>query len=320
MVPPPPAPSPVPAPAITDTGSNDARTHAATPSPRLLLVEDNPVNLLVAQKLLMVLGHACDTATNGEIALTRMADGNYDLVLMDCQMPVLDGYTATRRWRAHEATHTPGRRLPIIATTANAMAGDRQRCLDAGMDDYLSKPITRDQLEACLRRWLQPAPPSAPVPTPDLPSATRPAGPPPEVTSMDTPATNTPAPTAAVLDMAVLDELREIAGTEAQAIVRLFLEDAPRLAQQMEQACAAPDLEALREAAHALKSSSANVGALALSAAARHIELGARARTLDRPAAAVSLLVAELDRTRAALQGWLSADADPGQPSSLLNR
>src|SRR5688572_16421622 len=85
----------------------------------------------------------------------RMRDGHYDLVLMDCQMPVLDGYSAARRWREIEAADPTGPHLPIVAMTANAMAGDRQRCLDAGMDDYLAKPVTRGQLEHCLRRWLQ---------------------------------------------------------------------------------------------------------------------------------------------------------------------
>ena len=103
----------------------------AGPPPRLLLVEDNPVNLLVAQKLLSVLGYECDTAANGEIALAQMASDAYDLVLMDCQMPVLDGYSATRRWREIESGQAPVRHLPIVAMTANAMAGDRQRCLDA---------------------------------------------------------------------------------------------------------------------------------------------------------------------------------------------
>ena len=124
---------------------------------RVLLVEDNPVNLLVAQRLLSVLGLECDTATNGEAALMRMRDGNYDLVLMDCQMPVLDGYSAARKWREIETADPTGPHLPIVAMTANAMAGDRQRCLEAGMDDYLAKPVTRGQLEHCLRRWLQEA-------------------------------------------------------------------------------------------------------------------------------------------------------------------
>ncbi len=422
----PPAPPASPAPA-----AGPAPVHAA----RLLLVEDNPVNLLVAQKLLSVLGYACDTATNGEAALARLAAAEYDLVFMDCQMPVLDGYSATRRWREQEAVRG-GRRLPIVAMTANVMAGDRQRCLDAGMDDYLSKPVAREQLDACLRRWLRPAPAAAQAPAPaasaaparpapSVPPAATPAsaaapGPVPRAAPAPGPARPAPAPAVAtpparpaaplmppatqpsrvaatpprpapaptaptapgapaapaagrpatpaapahpmapanpappstapatpaitpvrpaapaarasgaqatalsavdagipVLDMEMLDELRAIAGDDATAIVRLFLEDAPRLVRQVEQASATPDLPAMREAAHALKSSSANIGALALSSVARRIETAARTGTLERPAVAAALLIAEFGRAREALLAWL---ATPGQSSSLLSR
>ena len=367
-------------------------------------MEDNPVYLLVAQKLLSVLGYECDTAANGEIALAQMASDAYDLVLMDCQMPVLDGYSATRRWREIESGQAPVRHLPIVAMTANAMAGDRQRCLDAGMDDYLAKPVTRDLLDACLKRWLRssgvrstahapgpepaaaaaaaseasriaqtaadtatlaaaprlaaataapaPAPASAPAadsPVPAAVAAAAPAAParPHEHPSVDlapemplfiptaaavtaqeppamagfeqTPPSALPPPPP-VLEPEMLDELREIAGDEAMTIVNLFLEDAPRLVRLLEQASAIPDLEVMREAAHALKSSSANVGALALSAAAKRIELGARAHALDRPAVAVALLIAEFARARVALQGWLSASQAGAQSSSLLSR
>ncbi|MFR0656648.1 response regulator, partial [Pantoea sp. SIMBA_079] len=121
------------------------------------------VNLMVGQRLLAVLGITCDTASNGEAALLRITASRYDIVLMDCQMPVMDGYTATRRWREHEAEEHVGRRLPIVAMTANAMAGDRQKCLDAGMDDYLAKPVTRSELERCLHRWFDPDAPAPQV-------------------------------------------------------------------------------------------------------------------------------------------------------------
>jgi CheY-like chemotaxis protein len=117
-----------------------------------LLVEDNPVNLAVGEKLLSVLGYVCDIAVNGQIALEKMAAGQYDLVLMDCQMPVLDGYSATREWRDREVLQQAPLRLPIVAMTANAMAGDREACLAAGMDDYISKPIRPSDLSAALAR------------------------------------------------------------------------------------------------------------------------------------------------------------------------
>jgi len=124
---------------------------------RVLLVEDNPVNMVVAQKLIAQMDLICESAGDGERALERMAAGNLDLVLMDCQMPIKDGFTATREWRQYEsAQRLP--RLPIIAMTANAMAGDRQSCLDAGMDDFIAKPVDPELLYATLLRWLEPGP------------------------------------------------------------------------------------------------------------------------------------------------------------------
>ena len=173
---------------------------------RILLVEDNPVNLMVAQRLLQVLGAECDTAGNGQAALEKLDGGNYDLVLMDCQMPVLDGYAATRRWREIEQERKPTQRLPIVAMTANAMAGDRQKCLDAGMDDYLAKPVTRNDLERCIERW--------------------------RGVSMTVPATLPPieqisARSPVVINASVLDELREVLGGEVDKIVACLLYTSP---------------------------------------------------------------------------------------------
>ena len=348
---------------------------------RVLLVEDNPVNLMVGQRLLGVLGTHCDSATNGEAALLRMSASRYDMVLMDCQMPVMDGYTATRRWREHEAA-TGGRRLPIVAMTANAMAGDRQKCLDAGMDDYLAKPVTRGELERCLFHWQQisaqqaaaAAPPVADTP-PAAPPAAAPvatapmAPPPPAVTSppvsapvpapapapafaappvaptspdatleaaanrpvlnpnpflpppttarpaapAPTPAPPSPPPPAEpqppVVDESVLDELRSILGNEVDRLIEVFLDDSPRLISALETAAAGQDLDMLRNAAHTLKSSSANLGAMALSNAAKKVELGARTQTLERPAVAVALIANEFARARQALRASMARSA-----------
>jgi signal transduction histidine kinase/CheY-like chemotaxis protein len=119
------------------------------PRARVLVVEDNPVNQLVAAEMLKRLGLHADVAGNGAEALEVLDRLPYDLILMDCQMPVMDGFEATRRLRK-----TDGPRLPVIAMTANAIRGDRERCLDAGMDDYLPKPVRISELKAMMRRWL----------------------------------------------------------------------------------------------------------------------------------------------------------------------
>ncbi|MET0891704.1 MAG: ATP-binding protein [Stenotrophomonas maltophilia] len=266
---------------------------------RLLLVEDNSVNLLVAQRLLQVLGCEVETATQGEQALEALHARPFDVVLMDCQMPVLDGYAATRRWRAHEAAQRMAR-LPIVAMTANAMAGDRERCLQAGMDDYLSKPINRETLQAVLARWGRAmaddamADDTARVPPPPAPQGADASAPPPARDA-------SPAP---VLDQEVLDELLEVIGPDTVRIIGVFLDDTPPLIRQLQDASVAADLDQLRALAHSLKSASANVGAMALSAAAWRIEHDARAGTLERPAVAVALLIAEFARARIALAGY----------------
>jgi signal transduction histidine kinase/CheY-like chemotaxis protein/HPt (histidine-containing phosphotransfer) domain-containing protein len=274
--------------------------------PRVLLVEDNPVNQMVGQRLLGVLGLPCDTAGNGEIALEKLADGGYDIVLMDCQMPVLDGYAATRRWREREAASGTGRRLPIVAMTANAMAGDRQKCLDAGMDDYLAKPVTRSELARCLERWW-PAEAQAGTGAGSgmMPAATeaetQPATP---VTASPTapPAPALPdAPGPDVLDGEVLDDLRDLLGDDVDRLVAVFLDDTPRLLASFNAAAAAGDQDAMREAAHSLKSSSANLGALALSAEAKRIEAAARAGTLREAEDAARRLDAAFAHARQAL-------------------
>ncbi|MCC4593628.1 response regulator [Xanthomonas campestris pv. cannae] len=392
------ADSPTPPPAV-DAASAIADAPPPRSGYRLLLVEDNPVNLMVARRLLESLGHHADSVEDGAAALAQLAQQPYDLVLMDCQMPVLDGYAATRQWRQREA-QAARPRLPIVAMTANAMAGDRQRCLDAGMDDYLSKPIDRARLETCLQRWLplQPAalpasagiapepavadasaaiaggpaadaladamhvepqdtrhadmptadaaaatpatasspttpstapmpsldhdmreaPPAAPVPEQDLasPGTTAASTPPlasPEADDLQPPSA-VPAP---VLDIAVLDELRDVIGAASVTqIVELFLADAPLLIQRLEQAAATAQSDALREAAHTLKSSAANLGALALSAAALRIESGVRSGTLERPVVAVALVIAEFARARLALSGYRASVRDAVEDST----
>ena len=277
---------------------------------RVLLVEDNTVNRMVAEQLLRVFQCEVRNAADGEQALLALREGDVDVVLMDCQMPVLDGYAATRRWRAEEVEN--GRpRLPIIAMTANAMAGDRERCLQAGMDDYLSKPIARATLHALLQRWgggktASPARPSIEPSHARLTADSRRAPSAEHGSALQDDDSRVGSKPQPVLDRDVLDELHAVIGESAIQIVSVFLEDAPALVQQLQQAAQNGDEPRLQAVAHSLKSSSANVGALSLSSVAQRIEHEARSGSLQRPAVAVALLVAEFARARVALTGYLA--------------
>ena len=132
--------------------AQDPESQPAHENVRLLLAEDNLINQKVAGKLIKKLGYAVDMVMNGAEAIDAIARDDYDLVLMDCRMPELDGYEATRRIRNEEGESG---RIPIIALTANAMKGDREKCLEAGMDDFISKPLRADDLRAALEQWLR---------------------------------------------------------------------------------------------------------------------------------------------------------------------
>ncbi|MFY8207386.1 MAG: ATP-binding protein, partial [Arenimonas sp.] len=251
----------------------------------VLLVEDNPVNLLVAQRLIQICNFDCLSAENGEIALDMLQQKHdFNLVLMDCQMPVMDGYKATQAWRRIEAEHGL-QRLPIIAMTANAMAEDRQRCLDAGMDDYLSKPVDRKLLEQVMIKWMA-RDTNTPV--------------------VKAPEPETPAPLAAraelpALDMEIVEDLQEMMGGDYQSLIRIYLEDSPKLIGQIQSALDNRDCAALVAPAHTLKSSSANLGAMALSDIAKTIEKSARNGDIETPLQVGAGMPDEFERVRAAL-------------------
>jgi CheY-like chemotaxis protein len=128
------------------------RAQRTLDTPRILVAEDNAVNQKVVCHMLEKLGYRVDVAVNGQAAVDAWATGRYDLVLMDCQMPVMDGYEATKAIRARESAD---KRIPIVALTAHAMKGADNECIAAGMDDYLSKPIDRALMTACLERWIK---------------------------------------------------------------------------------------------------------------------------------------------------------------------
>jgi two-component system sensor histidine kinase/response regulator len=147
--------------AATEANADPSLAHA-----RVLVVEDNRVNQLVAARMLKAFGIEAAVVSDGAQAVAAVQAKTFDLVLMDCQMPELDGYDATRairEWEAPRIAAGTATRLPIVAMTANAMLGDREKCLASGMDDYLAKPIKRDVLLAALVHWLPPAPGLEPV-------------------------------------------------------------------------------------------------------------------------------------------------------------
>ena len=267
---------------------------------RLLLAEDNATNQKLALRLLERLGYGADVVTNGREALETVLREPYDVVLMDLQMPEMDGLEATRQIRA---TLGDKQRPYIVAMTANAMAGDRERCLAAGMNDYVSKPVRVHALVDALLRGAESkeggaAPPSAadagaaPVeqaPEQPAPSAAgAPAG----------------AVTAAELDPAGLANLREMAGDDEaflQELIDTFLNDGPVLVADMAAAQQAGDAAALRLASHSLKSNSAEFGAMAFSGLCKKIELLAREGKLDETAVLVEQAAAEFPGVAAAL-------------------
>ncbi len=291
---------------------------------RVLLVEDHPVNQQVATKLLGRLGLEVVQANHGSEALDLLGKGVFDLVLMDCQMPVMDGYAATRELRRREAiTNSP--RLPVIAMTAHAMAGDREKCLDSGMDDYLSKPLDRALLARTLKQWLPTTPveeaiPVAPAPVAPNPgqvlraaarAATAPSRitPPPPAPSFTAAAAAAAVSAEELLDDGVLRDLEDIMGDELKPLVAVFLGDSPKRIVQLEQSAVMKDITGLSQQAHALKSASANLGAKRMSALAKALELDARGGRVDNPVTRVAELKAIYLATAEALRERFGARA-----------
>ena len=214
---------------------------------RILVAEDNPINLEVAKQFLLDLGCTVDTVENGADALEAAKARHYDLVLMDCQMPVLDGIAATEAIREHE--RKGGRkRTHIIAVTANAFAEDRRSCIDAGMDDYLSKPFSPEQLADMLRKWVE-VKPQAAANEPDEPPA---------------------------LDQRYVSTLKGSRPEFYARLMDLFAGFAPDAIQQIGDASAERDADAVMRHAHSLRSASANIGANQLSDICARLQLAAR--------------------------------------------
>jgi PAS domain S-box-containing protein len=255
-----------------------AQTVPSTPiighSKHILLCEDNPVNQRLATRLLEKQGHTVILANNGLEALALYETATFDLALMDVQMPEMDGFEATRQIRARE--YQTGKRLPIVAMTAHAMQGDRERCLDAGMDGYLAKPIKAHELYTVITALL---PAASPAPQ-EAPSH---------------PITNQVFDARAVLAQVEGDQelLAELVG--------LFKEDSPRLVTEIKQAVTTGQSNGLAEAAHALKGAASNFGAQDVVALARRLEELGNAKQLIEADPLCMALEAEVGRLNIAL-------------------
>jgi len=242
---------------------------------RVLVVEDNPVNQEVARAMLGELGCTIRVASDGREALAALRDEAFDLVFMDCQMPEMDGFEAVRRFRASAANGFATRSdTPVVALTANALAGDAERCLAAGFNDYLAKPVRREQLDAALARWAvsqedgappREAPPIA-IEDPEAPQA--PVSPP-----------------ARAIDPAMIELIRDMerrgSSRLLERLVATYITTAGKLIEKATHALKTGDAGALQLAVHTLKSSSANLGATALSRRFAELERLARSRELQ---------------------------------------
>jgi two-component system sensor histidine kinase/response regulator len=266
---------------------------AATSEPvSILVAEDNPVNEEVARRLLTKLGCAADVVANGREAVEASADGRYAAILMDCQMPVLDGYEATAAIRERETAAGPrAPRIPIIALTAAAMPGDRERCLAAGMDDYVAKPMTLERLAEVLRRWV-PGRITLPVSSRQV------------LAAHQTEEVDEPALVASVLAQ-LGDENRGGDRAFVVELIDLFLEQATPLVEELHTAASLGDECDIARIAHTLQSSAGNLGARRLQRLCTDAEAACYRNSNDEGDTAASVadcLAAELDRVINALR------------------
>jgi CheY-like chemotaxis protein len=272
---------------------------------RLLLVEDNLVNQRLAVRLLEKRGHTVVVASNGREALDVLARESFDVVLMDVQMPEMDGFEATSILRRKE--QPTGRRTPVVAMTAHAMKGDRERCLGAGMDDYLSKPLQPEELFETVESLAEMGRATEPAPPPGSADGREPS--PAEMPPRDRRSACEPPSSEFDLRKAMLQ-----AGDDEQLlkeVIDIFLRDAPRSMQQMSEAVANGDAKRLERAAHTLKGSVGYFGAERTFRAAHRLEMLAKQGDLAAAGAGFAELKEALDRLEPELAAVLT------QPSSV---
>ena len=253
---------------------------------RVLIAEDNIVNQKVVVKMLGRLGYRPDVVNNGLEAVEALARQHYDVLLLDVQMPVMDGFEAARRITG---TWRPGERPRIVGMTALAMTGDRERCLEAGMDDYITKPVKPEELQRAIERSAPPSGAPVPVAAP-LPAAEAP------------------------LDLSVLEALRELQDPDepdfVTELIDVLLADLPQKLTALEEAVACGNAHGMNRIAHSMKSSCGNLGAMPLSKLFFAIERKGADNDLSAAPALVAQVKAEFARVREALVEQRRGSAD----------
>jgi PAS domain S-box-containing protein len=297
---------PLPSSGLPSDGDTNAIDHRSVGSGevRILLVEDNPVNREVACGMLETFNCRIDTAENGREAVAAVATTEYALVFMDCQMPEMDGFSATQLIREHEDEgerqvhdngHRPIRRLPIVALTAHAMQGDRDLCLAAGMDDYLTKPFTLSQLEQILARWIPNRTTVRPGGDVGLPSVLLlQTGSEQQEESTQARVRNEKDVEPTILDQSALAAIRALQRPGQPDIlarvVSQYVETSGQIVDRIRCAVLSGDASELRATAHRLKSSSAQLGATAVASDCRELEMMGANQELTRAGDVLSRL------------------------------
>jgi len=269
----------------------DARTVLPFEGYKILVVDDNVVNQSVVVHMLKKLGSRTEIASDGLQAVAMHGVGDFDLILMDCQMPELDGYEATMHIREHERgaeseaarsgdvqhgrTGAQARRIPIVALTAHALAGDREKCLAAGMDDFLSKPIRPNKLREVLARWLD-MNSGSPVPDEELPAEDD------------------------------LDGMKEVFGSDFAELAQLFQSDSTKRIAALYRALHANELAEMLRLTHALSGSASSMGAGSLASLCKKLELQLKEGIADGLAAKIAAIEADFQKVDRRLQAMLA--------------
>ncbi|WP_211471572.1 EAL domain-containing protein [Collimonas humicola] len=276
---------------------------AKTKKYSVLVVDDNRTNQVVATGMLVMSDCLCECVDNGWEAIDTVQRNRFDLILMDCNMPEMDGYEVTARIRKIEELE--GLHTPIVAMTANTQSGDVEKCMAAGMDDYLAKPITLIELRRKLERWL-------------IQAAGSKAGEPEAALAAASLAESEGRP----LDRSVFDKLREILGPSLQHAITPYLEDTPLNLDQLEKAIEQKDAEAVRSLAHTIKGSSGNLGATNMTMLAKKVEELEQAGHIDEIHPLLSQLRSAFDDVAALLYSEVTSEnyfsTKPTEGSALV--